>query len=111
MSNFASDIEAAAEGEPILGVVIHPEGESHYHDLAERRKVPARYGEVLAWEAARPMLDYGYDTGYGGVDCDAIWAWTETRVLFVGCYDGASWIQAAPRNPGTDIEAQTVGGG
>jgi hypothetical protein len=54
---------------------------------------------VLTWEQARPMLDYSYDTGYGGADCHAVWVWTPTRVLFVVQYDGSTGLESVPRAP------------
>jgi hypothetical protein len=26
-------------------------------------------------------------------------AWTKTKVIFVSCYDGYTWMQSVPRNP------------
>lgn len=45
------------------------------------------------------MLDYAYDGSFGAPECDAIWAWTPTRVLFVSQYDGATRVESVPRNP------------
>ncbi len=93
---FAEDIEEAAKGEPIDSVVIGTFGDSWLDDEDEVEGGPR---PVLPWAAARSQLDYAYGTGYGGVECHAIYAWTQTRVLFVSEYDGSTKIASVPRNP------------
>jgi hypothetical protein len=101
MSNFARDIEDEAAGEPIQAVVIGPFGgwASGSDEDRIHRNTAARRGVVLNWDEARPMLDYEYSSGFGAPECDAVWAWTPTRVLFVGEYDGSTCIVSVPRNP------------
>ena len=97
MSNtFAEDIEEAAKGEPIESVVIGTFGNSWEDDEDEVEGDPK---PVLPWTVARSQLDYAYDTGYGGAECHAIYAWTQTRILFVSEYDGSTTIASVPRNP------------
>ena len=90
---FADDIEEAAGGEPIEAIVI-----ANYpwrpHVIPENQT-----NTVLSWEEARPLLDYLYDRGFGLSDCNAIYAWTPTRVLFVHEYDGATGVHWLPRSP------------
>lgn len=105
-SNFKADILEAAQGEPILAVVLGDFGWGDKDD--NRQRVPK--GTVLSWEVASPLLDYNYDAGYGGIECHALYAWTETHVLLVGTYDGSSWVQAVPRDP-VAVKPQTCGGG
>lgn len=107
MSNFKADIERAARAEPIEGIVISAErGWGH-----EPNPVPADKADiVLRWAEAAPLLDYEYDPGYGGEDCHAIYAWTPSRVLFVGTYDGSTWVASVPRNPAAG-RPDSVGGG
>ena len=100
---FATDILRAAGDEPILAIAVGPmrggynwQGESPDHPLGP--------GPV-DWPVAMPFLDYEYDDGFGGQDCHDIWGWTETRVLFVHEYDGATSVASAPRNPSPFVEA------
>lgn len=39
-----------------------------------------------------------YD-GYGGEEGSPFTLWTNNRVYFPVCYDGAEWVGSAPRNP------------
>lgn len=100
--NFAADILEAAGDEPILAIAVAPKrgsawrGDEPDHELGQN---------PVAWDVAKPVLDYTYDDGFGGQDCHDFWAWTETRVLFVHEYDGATSIASAPRNPSPFVEA------
>lgn len=106
MTTFAEQLEAHAAPEAIDTVVIGPFGwsdefddpDAYAEDRIKRPLAPKR-GVVLTWSQARPMLDYTYDAGFGAPECDAVWAWTKSRVLFVSEYDGATGIHAVPRNP------------
>lgn len=105
-ASFAADIEAQAKDEAIESVVIGPFGWGGSMDANDgygegniHRKTPVERGAPLAWETARPMLDYPYSTGYGAPECDAIYAYTAERVLSVAQYDGSTWITSIPRNP------------
>jgi len=103
MNNFAADIERAAAGEPIQAVVVGAYGWGREWDVDE--DVPVRrgplppLGQPVAWADARAALDYEYDAGFGGPECDAIWAWTASRVLFVTQSRGATQVQWLPRDP------------
>jgi hypothetical protein len=104
MMTFANDILEAAGDESILAIAVGPMRRQSYmygddkpdHDLG---------AEPISWDKAFPVINYSYDTGYGGQDCHDIWAWTETRVLFVHEYDGSTSIASAPRNPAPFVEA------
>jgi hypothetical protein len=95
---FANDIEKAA-GEDIEAVVIGEMGWQNYGDDERHAPGLARKGELLSWAEARGLLDYPYDTGYGAPDCQAITAWTATKVIWVTQYDGATFLRSAPRHP------------
>jgi hypothetical protein len=95
---FAEDIEQTA-GESIEAIVIGPFGWDGYAEDRIERATAAQRGVVLSWEEARPMLDYHYSTGFGAPECDAIRAWTASKILWVTQYDGATYIDSAPRNP------------
>jgi hypothetical protein len=100
MANFAADIEEVAKGEPIEAIVIGAMGGYEWEEDIGERVIPvSQRNKILSWEEARPLLDYEYGTGYGGVECHAIYAWTPTRILFVSQYDGSTEIESAPRNP------------
>lgn len=114
---FATDIEERAAGEPIEGIVIGAFGWGSIDDEPgeaygeSQHSVPlGMRGCVLPWEQARPLLDYGYDSGYGAPGCHKVTAWTATQVIFVGTYDGATWVTSVPRHPGAH-DPKMVGGG
>lgn len=98
-NTFATDLEAAAGDESIETVVIGGRGFSWHED--DDAQVPAsKKGIVLSWAEARPLLDYSYDTGYGGADCHAVYAYTATLIIWIHEYDGSTHPCSAPRNPG-----------
>jgi len=97
MANFKADILEDAAGEPIVAIVVAEMDRDTHSD--ERVIAPIDHNKVLAWSTVANALDYEYDPGYGGEDCHAITAWTPTRVIFCGCYDGSTWLQSVPRNP------------
>lgn len=90
---FAQEIEdLVPDGETIEAVVLGDDERGY-------REHPKLSLEVLTWEQARPLLDYDYDPGYGGQDCHSFYAWTQTRVIFVHEYDGATAPHWVPRHP------------
>lgn len=110
MDNFASDIEEEAGDEPILQVLIGFVGGDGFWENSKHLAASAVRGRLLSWTEAKPLLNYSYYTGYGSPDCHAIYAWTETKVLFVVQYDGATVIESVPRNP-TVKESPIMPGG
>jgi hypothetical protein len=96
MSTFREDIKSAAGGEKIIGIVIGDMGWGNYNSEGKPAWVK---GELLKWKDTKEMLDYEYDDGYGSPDCQAITAWTKTKVIFVVQYDGSTSVWAIPRNP------------
>lgn len=54
--------------------------------------------------------DTEFDNGYGGVRGCPFTLWTEDRVYFPICYDGAEWVGSAPRSP-CNIALAHQGGG
>ena len=99
MSTLKEWIEKCADGEPVLGVVIGQMGWGDYgSEMVPGYKEQPR-NRLLTWEAALPHLSYEFDNGYGAPGCNAIYAWTASRVIAISQYDGATapfWI---PRNP------------
>lgn len=110
---FAEDIEEAAKGETIESVVIGAFSGYEWSDeqhADEKGVPPSQRHVVLSWKETRPLLDYTYDTGYGGADCHAIWAWTHTHIVFVSEYDGSTTVVSVPRNPQPGNPAMPGGG-
>ena len=56
-------------------------------------------GPVIAYAPDPATFDVEFDGGYGGSEGPDVLAWTEARVYFPVVYDGAEWIESAPRNP------------
>lgn len=106
---YADDIEAQAGGEPILAVVIGEMGWPNYGDDERHAPGLARKGELLTWDEAKPLLTYGYSTGYGAPDCQAVMAWTESRVITTCQYDGSTWVTWTHRNPVAHIPSMEGG--
>lgn len=55
------------------------------------------------------VLDIVFDGGWGGSQGPPVLIWTEERVYFPVVYDGAEWLESAPRDP-TDEGQYHVGG-
>ena len=99
MHNFKQDVLEEAGKEPIEAVVIGDYcGYKDHYKTCPTDDRDAK-GRILSWEEAAPVLDYACDTGFGGAECHAIYAWTATRVLFVAEYDGSTRMISVPRNP------------
>ena len=97
-NNFKDDILQEADGAPIEAIVVSSKRGELWGDLETR--------PVLSWEKALPMIDYEYDSGFGREDCHGIYAWTDSRVLFVHEYDGSTQVNSVPRNPTTECELE-----
>ena len=98
MGNLRQWAEELAGDEPILAVVTN----------GEFTHLPA--GKVFQWDAVKTRLGEDFDDGYGGHNCDGIWAYTPMRVIAIGVYDGATWPYAIPRNPTEGITPTIEGG-
>lgn len=66
-------------------------------ELAESRGDDQTPVIAVAPDEATP--DVEFDDGYGGSNGPAVLVWTETHVYFPVVYDGAEWLDSAPRNP------------
>jgi hypothetical protein len=64
---------------------------------------------VLAYAPDEAAFDVPFYDGYGGSEGPEVLAWTETYVYFPVVYDGAEWIERAPRHPRPEGQAH-VGG-
>jgi hypothetical protein len=112
-STFSADIAEYAVtrlGEPVEFITIGNMGWWDNDDDGTGKEIPAeKKGVAMSWEAAREYLDYRYSTGYGGVDCHAIYAWTANHVILVVQYDGSTRLVSVPRNP-TNVMPEIPGG-
>lgn len=100
MANLKNWILLEADGQPIIAVTI---GRMGWDDDYNSENVPnydnMPKNKVLPWEEAERWLDYEFHSGYGAPGCQAIYAWTQDRVIFVSQYDGATSIRSIPRSP------------
>jgi hypothetical protein len=101
-ANLKAWVVEAAAGEPIEAIVIGHRGGGEDR-FAYDENIPTheiqRTGVVLTWEEAAPMIDYTFDDGFGGADCNAVYAWTATRVIAISEYDGSTDCYSIPRHP------------
>jgi hypothetical protein len=65
--------------------------------------------QIVAVAPNEAVLDVQFDDDYGSPEGPCFTAWTQNRVLFPVCYDGAGFVASVPRNP-TDEETRHVGG-
>jgi hypothetical protein len=100
MANFLEDIKKVLGDETPDAVAIG-KYRGGYSDRGESGHPLA--GESVMWEQIEDDLDYEYDAGFEGEDCHPLchplYIWTPTRVLFIGCYDGKTWVEEVPRYP------------
>lgn len=111
MANLKDWLENVAGDEPIEAVVI---GEMGWGDDYGSEDIPG-YSEhpryvPLTWEQAAPHLDYEFSSGFGAPSCEAVYAWTPTRVIGISQYDGATSPFTVPRNP-VECKPEMPGGG
>ena len=52
------------------------------------------YKTTTPWE----VLNYEYDSSYGGQDCHNFILWTKSYIVTLHEYDGATWPISFPRN-------------
>lgn len=102
MSNFLKDIQRTirqdCDCEPIESVVIADRMD--YYNDEDSRAVPKEFiGKPFCFGDVRDYFDYEYDTGFGGADCNAIYLYTKSFIVFVSEYDGATSVSSIPRNP------------
>ena len=110
MANLVQWLEQSAAGEPIEAVVIGEMGWGDYGSEAVPSYDQQRRGEVLSWDEALPMLDYEFDDGFGAPGCNAITAWTASKVIFIDQYDGATGPVVIPRHPTAHMPKMPGGG-
>lgn len=109
MSNLVNWILSEAEGEPIEAVVIGQMGWGDYKSENVPNYDQQPKNTVLTWAEAEKWLNYEFDGGYGAPGCNAIYAWTASRVIAIYQYDGSTGPFSIPRNP-TAEEPHMPGG-
>lgn len=109
MANLKQWIQEEAGDESVEAVVIGEMGWGDYgsEDVPGYDGKPR--GRVLSWEEAVPLLDYEFDGGFGAPGCEAVYAWTPSRVIYVVQYDGATSPHSIPRHP-VDCMPEMPGG-
>lgn len=99
----------AANGEAIEAVVLGEMGWGDYGSAAVPNYALQPKGQVLTWEQALPWISYEFNDGYGSPGCNAVNAWTKSRVIWVTQYDGSTSTSWAYRNP-TALMPEMPGG-
>ena len=79
-------------------------------ELSDEMKSKGDEGPVIAYAPDEAAFDVEFDGGYGGTEGPDVLAWTDQRVYFPVCYDGAEWIGSAPRNPAPEGQSHEGGG-
>lgn len=108
MNAYEELLDSLMDGEHIEKIILSDPKDSYG---MEEYHIPASFTNVpLTLEEARPYL-YGWQIagGYGGEEVIPLYVWTNKRVLFIGSYDGSTWLAGIPRNP-SDCKPYTIGG-
>ena len=100
----------SADGEPVEAVVLGEMGWGDYNSENVPNYEQQPRNKVLTWEEALPWISYNFDSGYGAPGCNAAYAWTKTKVIFVSTYDGSTRPCVIPRHP-VDCVPSMPGGG
>jgi len=61
-------------------------------------------------DKALEILDFEFDSGYGGEEGYSVYVWAKDEIIVKGTYDGAEWYEVIPRNPDKDIMPTSIGG-
>lgn len=81
-----------------------------WRELIDEARAQHNDGPIIACTLTDDELDRRFDSGYGGTQGAPFTAWSEHRVYFPTCYDGAEWVSSAPRSPNGEV-TDHVGGG
>jgi hypothetical protein len=96
-------IESVVFNEPTMYNFCGPNGEDYIPSYLIGQPIPFK-------EARQYFYGWTISGGYGGEEVVPFFIWTNHRVLFIGSYDGATWLTSVPRNP-TNVIPYTIGGG
>jgi len=101
-------MECVSEENPFEAMVIGQAPWSMEDDSIPEEKI----GKVITdLESVKDILDqFSFYGGYGSEACPAVCVWLRHSIVVVRCYDGATSLQAIPRNP-IDVLPSFVGGG
>ena len=99
MERLIDWITEEAAGETVLNVTIGKMGWGDFKSEGVPNYEECPKGKMLSWEEAKPWLMYEFDSDYGAPRCQALYAWTENKVIAIGQYDGMTWAYGIPRNP------------
>jgi hypothetical protein len=97
MPNLKNGLLEKAGDEPIEAVVIGEMNKYAKHTLKSYDTQPR--GKVLSWNEAVSYIDYEFNNGYGAPRCNAIYAWTKTKVICTQEYEGIVSLFVVPRHP------------
>lgn len=92
-------------GEEILAISIGRRG------WEAEVKTPLYFEGKKEVQKALQILDFKFDSGYGGEDGYCLFAWTKNWVIIKGTYDGSEWYSHVPRNPDAKTVPFSIGGG
>ncbi len=81
-----------------------------WREMIEGERSDQKDGPLIACTLSDEELDREFDSGYGIEEGKPFTAWSERRVYFPVCYDGAESVGSAPRNP-CDEATRHQGGG
>lgn len=99
MMSLKTWIENTAGEEPVEACVIGKMGWRDFQSELVPNYDAIPKGKVMSWNEASKWIDYEFDDGFGAPGCNAVYAWTASRVFFVVQYDGATSLHSVPRNP------------
>jgi len=93
--SFADALLLAANGQKIEAVLI---GKRQWYE--DQDTIPDdKVNRLLSWSEAKSLLNYPYSSGFGLPDCNPVYLWTTTDIIFVAQYDGSTTIHSISRNP------------
>lgn len=93
MSNWYKELKKIHTDTPIILIAVRENDNKYGYD---KSKCESKSGSL---EDVKELIDYEFDSGYGGENGPSFTAWTTNRVYFPVMYDGSEWISSVPRNP------------
>ena len=109
-TNWFQELKEIDKIDKIIGITICPRSKTgkEFDFEPDYQKKYTKFFQTL--DEAKSLLDYEFDSGFGGTNGPYFTAWTNTTVIFPAQYDGSEWIDSVPRNPGL-IATEHIGGG
>ena len=104
MSAWDDLVEYLNEGEVIESVSFGPWGWDGFGEPEDKPVPKEKQGVPMPPSEAQPLMQsWSFYGGYGSPDCYAVNVWTNSRVIWVTQYDGATGLDSAPRNPSENV--------